>query len=556
VREEKMEFKDPEIVDLNPRKKDGLQRLLQYLCGEAIAIGCQVSGKADCNDCQGCVNWKVLAPRLQLTSLTLENVNDILLLVDQFPLSRGFFDFFFAAGKNEISFEQFVQGIVRFEGFAILRFGNVRYAYRKLYSLSQANLADALGDWCLPSEARIEKFQNRCSPLPLPTKIDGDKTWLLGYIAKSFADRDLATFSAMSVLSKRSDESTLLPQFNSEQTALYRERKDFLQQNPSWRAYFSDLSLLEVQAQSLTESVKEARMKGRLNTSHYLASDIMDVYVATSMREKWEFEDVHNVVEEVIGHSVLKPLKLRYFDPTQSYLDNRVDKGLVEALMLKRAVCTLYMIQETDTFGKDSELATTLAQGKPVIAYVPEINVDDFVKVASARPLSFIRKRLAQLSSEEKLSSSQNSIVFGFLKNIADFQPLYHILGSEEANFLTDKKLEQQKAEMCKILAEGERRLSTSRAETLQKRHPLALQVELTSGVANGVLVVRSKEACSELLNRLLTNRCEFKFDRKRESGVTALIELSSDSPFRVVTHNSTVTNSFWSWYFNKREAN
>jgi hypothetical protein len=551
-----MEFKDPEIVDLNPRKKDGLQRLLQYLCGETIGIGCQVSAKADCNDCQGCVNWKVLAPRLQLTSLTLENVNDILLLVDQFPLSRGFFDFFFASGKNEISFEQFVQGIIRFEGFAILRFGNVRYAYRKLYSLSKTSLADALGDWCLPSEARIEKFQNRCYPLPLPTKIDADKTWLLGYIAKSLADRDLATFSAMSVLSKRSDESTLLPQFNSEQAALYRERKDFLQQNQSWRTYFSDLSLLEVQAKNLTETVKEARMKGRLNTSHYLASDIMDVYVATSMREKWEFEDVHNVVEEVIGHPALKPLKLRHFDPTQSYLDNRVDKGLVEALMLKRAVCTLYMIQETDTFGKDSELATTLAQGKPVIAYVPEINVDEFVKVATARPLSFIRKRLAQLSSEEKLSSSQNSIVFGFLKNIADFQPLYNILGSEEANFLADKKLEEQKAEMCKILAEGERRLSTSRAETLQKRHPLALQVELTSGVANGVLVVRSKEACSELLNRLLTNRCEFKFDRKRESGVTALIELSSDSPFRVVTHNSTVTNSFWSWYFNKREVN
>ena len=28
---------------------------------------------------------------------------------------------------------------------------------------------------------------------------------------------------------------------------------------------------------------------------------------------------------------------------------------------------------QTDTFGKDSELAVTLAQGKPVLAYVPEM---------------------------------------------------------------------------------------------------------------------------------------------------------------------------------------
>lgn len=39
--------------------------------------------------------------------------------------------------------------------------------------------------------------------------------------------------------------------------------------------------------------------------------------------------------------------------------------------MLKRARCTIYMAQETDTFGKDSELATTLAQGKPVIVFCP-----------------------------------------------------------------------------------------------------------------------------------------------------------------------------------------
>src|SRR4029078_1006660 len=67
----------------------------------------------------------------------------------------------------------------------------------------------------------------------------------------------------------------------------------------------------------------------------------------------------------------LKEIPLRWFDPTQSYDENIIDKGILEGLMLKRAKCTIYMAQESDTLGKDSELASTLAQGKPVIAYIP-----------------------------------------------------------------------------------------------------------------------------------------------------------------------------------------
>jgi len=47
-------------------------------------------------------------------------------------------------------------------------------------------------------------------------------------------------------------------------------------------------------------------------------------------------------------------------------------QGLGGSAMLKRAQCTLYFAQESTRYGKDSELASTLAQGKPVIAYVPE----------------------------------------------------------------------------------------------------------------------------------------------------------------------------------------
>ena len=112
---------------------------------------------------------------------------------------------------------------------------------------------------------------------------------------------------------------------------------------------------------------------GEFNHECYLDYDHIDVYVATSMRRKIDFWNIANFTKEVFGSDYLKDLNLRYFDPTQAYCKNRVDKGLVEALMLKRAKCTIYMAGESESLGKDSELAATLAQGKPVIAFVPTL---------------------------------------------------------------------------------------------------------------------------------------------------------------------------------------
>jgi len=80
------------------------------------------------------------------------------------------------------------------------------------------------------------------------------------------------------------------------------------------------------------------------------------------------------------------------------------------------------------------------------------------------------------------------------------------------------------------------------------------LQVKLETGVANGVLVVRSVSECSELLRDLLTNSCSFRFDEEEEENVLALIEATSQCPYRVVTRNTTVSNSFWSRYLSNRD--
>jgi hypothetical protein len=544
-----MQFDDDDVKGIDPTIKSGLGKLLGHLCGEQILLGC--GAPTPCNRCQACMNWQVLESRLKSPALSLEDLNDILLLADQFPLGSAFFEFFLSNGEKAVTFEELKQGIVNFKGFALLRYGNVRFAYRELYELRKDELAAQLGRWHTKPGVLKKQYGSRRSAPALPQEIPAELTWMLGYIAKGGADRDLATYAAMAYLLDPTQERAILSKFsfNEEQKLLYDQRKPFLQSTPRWKEQFKDLTQIEDQIRKLGASIGQTRQHGWLNTSHYLASDCMDVYVATSMRERWEFEDVNNVVRKVFADPKVAKLKLRYFDPTQSFLDNRVDKGLVEALMLKRSECTVYLVQETDTFGKDSELATTLAQGKPVIAYVPRIDIEKTIKIAEGRPLPFLQKRLSQLATEEKILSKNSSEVYKFLEKLTEFQPFFRTVGSEEQQFLEENRLSETRKTMCGILAEAEKKLFDSRAETLQKRHPLALQVELQSGVANGVLVVRTEEECADLLSRLLTNQCKFRFDSKRELGVTALVERISDSPFRVVTHNGTLTNAFWSLY-------
>ena len=102
---------------------------------------------------------------------------------------------------------------------------------------------------------------------------------------------------------------------------------------------------------------------------------------------------------------------------------------------------------------------------------------------------------------------------------------------------------------LCKALAEAERRAFDKRAAVLQRYHPLGMQMNLKTGVANGVMVVRSIPRCAELLNAILTNRAEF--DLRVDEGGQTLVERISDSAFRAVTNNEKLTNSFWNLWAN-----
>jgi hypothetical protein len=89
------------------------------------------------------------------------------------------------------------------------------------------------------------------------------------------------------------------------------------------------------------------------------------------------------------------------------------------------------------------------------------------------------------------------------------------------------------------------------RARTLQEDHPLGIQVNLTTGVANGVLVVRTAEDCAELIRRVLMGTLEFDLETRiiEKQDYLLLKERISGSIFRVVTGDAMLTNAFWNFY-------
>src|ERR1035437_5855288 len=201
--------------------------------------------------------------------------------------------------------------------------------------------------------------------------------------------------------------------------------------------------------------------------------------------------------------------------------------------MLKRAKCTLYLAQESDTLGKDSELASTLAQGKPVIAYVPS---PSNVEIAESV------RRLASLYAQ-----SEASIILERLQAIAPGIAWT----DEQIRQWLDAPTAMDLGQATTRLVNSTREHYDKRAKTLNVSHPLGIQVNLDTGVANGVLVVRSARDCAELINRIVTGTLEFRIERKSVNGVEyhLLRESISNSIFRVMTGDAMLTNSFWNYY-------
>jgi hypothetical protein len=302
------------------------------------------------------------------------------------------------------------------------------------------------------------------------------------------------------------------------------------------------------------------------------------------MRDRWEFSETYETIKKIFADEKLGDLKLRWFDPTQSYEPYVLDKGLLEGLMLKRVRCTVYMAQEGETLGKDSELAATLAQGKPVIAYVQGVKNKDreaFAVKLRGWDLRYFVKRLLTLKAEgffntydslapagkyfsaltkspaasEQEGTQRLALEAGrVLDTLSSFETgrTFRLISREEDDFRRDRADLMDTA--SKLLAACETVSWDKRAEIIAKDHPLAMQLDLKTGVANGVLIVRSPGDCAKMIRGVLLNDLKFRIDKEKnektgEALATVLKESETESRFRVVTANPTLTNSFWNFY-------
>jgi hypothetical protein len=91
-----------------------------------------------------------------------------------------------------------------------------------------------------------------------------------------------------------------------------------------------------------------------------------------------------------------------------------------------------------------------------------------------------------------------------------------------------------------------------SRYKMLRETHPLGVQVNLASGVANGVLVVRTVDACAKLVRCIVTRTLQFY--TSEEDGALVLRERISDCVFRIATRDLMLTNAFWNFYLEPSE--
>lgn len=446
--------------------------LLEKLTGQAIPFGHEVE-------------------KLSITigpgdeGLGYSQLNELLLIAGLDRITHGFFAYLltgapdYQPGMAFESVEQLKAGVDQFRKAALLAYGNVKFAFKNL-SRDEDSLAGDIESW---EPIPADSFEQRHAPL-LPVKeIAPEEAYLTGYLIESELKRRLED-----------------PQDEEART-------------------------LEQRRQEIVRIALE-------NQTAYLASDHLDVYVATSMRARHEFISIGRTVRQIFSDSAVAPLKLRWFDPTQAYCKNRIDKGLAEALMLRRAACTIYLAQESDTLGKDSELASTLAQGKPVIAYVPEVDDGYFAAhMESLRVAEPTKPSVQLLLDQLKILEPGAAWIDARVRQWCD-NPESIILEELES------RVRQRLASHY-----------DSRARTLTDTHPLGIQVNLGTGVANGVLVARTPQQCAAIVRGILTQTLTFELVDGSES--TELREKISGSIFRVMTSDAMLTNAFWNFYLN-----
>lgn len=514
-------------------------------------------------------------------------------------MSHEFFTKYFSDDAIK-SPESFMRAVRRFQSDAIRIFSTFSEAYRSL------NMEGRLSLHLEPlAPHSLDRYRNR-RVWDAVEIIPEDRLPDLGYIsagrARQEAEERRELSDALVQLAtkvetegkgaidgysekRRRRMGSLLRKFNS------RFEHDLMSPlfSPDADAIRREATAIAPKAENDLARIEQTQAQAQRNLAKYLAADHLDVYVATSMRTNADYVSASAFVRELFSHEEVRPLKLRHFNPTQSWIEDRVAKGLVEALMLKRSSLTIYMAQKTDTFGKDSEASVALGQGKPVIIFAPKLfwpaaNVD--AELLGYKEKAELEQLVAQEGSEDDKEvdpSMDKESLLGRLLTLrlramptrdlpklvrahwADFD-LYsedHRIEDAETrskyrrwlDLVTQQAKDEEpgsevRIHLIGILVAVALRFE-ARAKLFREQHPLALQVILSTGVLNGILVARSVNSCATLLSSLIRNELDLEL---REDDLNyRLVERTTQSTIRVISRNTLIVNAFSAFYAQQR---
>lgn len=335
-------------------------------------------------------------------SLSWAQLNQTMHRSSQAGMSEGFFRYYFLEvphqhpytvdrvfgsvpfqppkGRSEIlSIQQFQWGIRRFIYDAMLYWGNFRQAYRELRHRTLDEIRNLFASKQVDQERMIRRGRVQ-DPSPIPR----DHRYLISEMAcKTY---DSATSPVDTVHVKLAVEAfrALQSEAIDVTPASLKKKTEELAKG------HGQLDLFELMYEDAQEKIKsetevvalysgqwrafqDARKAALENTRIYLSmcSDL-DVYVATSMRNRQDFREMAETCEAIFRAPELRKYNIRYFDPTLSAAGYHEDKGIIECLMVKTTKVLLYFSQHKESLGKISEYAMAVTLGKPVIVLCPD----------------------------------------------------------------------------------------------------------------------------------------------------------------------------------------
>jgi hypothetical protein len=496
--------------------------------------------------------------------------------------------------------------VQKFRALAMLKYGSIRFGYKVLKGGKDSQTGDEiedLWDWYFPDSdskrTRIDGYKHKLEPIGLES-IPASKLYSLGYLSMEQSPvlnearkelqsllengqmKGVKTYDGLKKIFEDEDKEKKydivkdmlkkkrIDHFNLdiliEQTGINNFEELLSNLKPTEYALAMDNAIKECVILS-KKDIEVAQKIGRNNTTSYLGMHDIDVYTATSMRDPINYTMNYNFIDSLFNKGELKDWNLRYFDPTQSYTPNRIQKGLVESLMIKRADVTIYNAQENDTFGKDSEAAVAMAQGKDVIIYVARLFkenkvLNDLYNIIDSFPRSkssvffekLIEKGFLSVDLAKEMESSDRpriDIIADICKKVA-----VKALNGVPTNEIDSQLLlyGYQVSSGPNLIEYASERISSleKRAFLFRESHPLSFQISVRDGVAHGVIVTRSIEDTAYILKGLLTGGLDF-VEREDDFNIT-LYEARTFSPVRIVTKEPTLSTAFWEEFARKNE--